>query len=259
MTSILPSLMAVFNSLRSHATLSLATTAALFGLVIAYRDYRAYVAMGPHGLPDNFYGWQRQLMMARRARKDVTAHAPYDESVVAKALGAHAKTSFLSKPLTPRVGERPRIPGFVAPQRQVTEIATESRKRDMFAYIKSLVEMNDSMLQSELSCLEGPVPALQLKDGVNGPSFLDKTRGEIAHIHPPDGSTHLVLSLADSEEVIAKGWGQRHRLSGGFLPWTYTLIYAPRTDEEFEVWKDIVIAVARFCCKDEGDIQAPRL
>jgi hypothetical protein len=68
------------------------------------------------------------------------------------------------------------------------------------------------------------------------------------HVHHQDGSTHVTLSLADAEEVLAKGWGRRHKLSGvaGKIPYTYLLIYAPRDEEEFEVWKGVVTAGCRF-------------
>jgi hypothetical protein len=223
----------------------------------AYRDYRSYVSMGPHGLPDNFYGWRRQLQMSRKARKDVTVPTPYDIDEAAKAFGPHAKTRFLAKPLTPRDGSRPTIPGFVAPQRQTSQVATEAMKKEMFAYAESLVEANKSMLQFEMSCLEGQVPAVQLKKDVEIPAFLKNTRGEMTHIHPQDGSTHLILSLADSAHIIEKGWGQRHRLSGNILPWSYTLIYAPRNDEDYNVWKNIVNAAASFCCREVAEVVVP--
>jgi hypothetical protein len=31
------------------------------------------------------------------------------------------------------------------------------------------------------------------------------------------------------------------------LPWNYTLVYAPRNDEEFEIWKIFVDAGAKYC------------
>lgn len=30
------------------------------------------------------------------------------------------------------------------------------------------------------------------------------------------------------------------------MPWSYTLLYAPRNDEEFEVWTKFVVAACRF-------------
>jgi hypothetical protein len=224
--------------------------------LIAYLDYRHYCSLGDHGLPGNFYGWRKQLQMSRKARKDTIIPAPYNLDEVAKEYGPHALTSFVEGPLLAREGVRPKIPGFVVPQRQITKIASPAMKERMFAYLESLVRANSTVLQSELSRLEGPVPAVQLLSFLIPPPFLKSTRGEITHIHPPDGSTHLVLSLEDSRFVIEKGWGQRHRLSGGgMLPWSYTLVYAPRDEGEFDVWKGIVVAAARFCCAELREIK----
>lgn len=243
-----------------------ATAALVFGAAfIAYQDYRAYVALGPHGLPDNFWGWYRQLQMARISRKDTTVPAPYDFDLVA---GAQDGTSFLPKThsgaLSWRPGNKaPQIPGFVAPQRQVTDQATAATKKAMYEYIDTLATANSEVLQIQTSVLEGPVPALGFKgfrnmaDG-DKPAILGKTRGEMCHIHPPDGSTHLILSLTDQKRVIELGWGRRHRLSGGgMLPWNYTFIYAPRDEDEMDVWKAIVIAAAGFCCANVAEIKGP--
>lgn len=243
-----------------------ATGAIVIGAAaVAYIDYRSYIALGPHGLPDNFQGWLTQLKMARMARKDTTALAPYDLDSVA---GPHDKTSFLPKSqadgLSWRPGNRaPHVVGFAAPQRQTTEQASGATKKAMFSYLDALVAANGEALQTQTSVLEGPVPAMGMKGFArmgtdDQPEVLKRTRGEMCHIHPPDGSTHLVMSLADQRRVIELGWGRRHRLSGSkILPWNYTFIYAPRDEQEMEVWKTIVTAAAKFCCVDVGDIETP--
>lgn len=234
-------------------------------VLIAYQDYRSYVALGPHGLPDTFWGWYRQLQMTRVSRKDTTVPAPYDFESVA---GPHDGTSFLPKnhagALSWRPGNKaPQVPGFVAPQRQLTDQATAATKRAMYGYLDALAAANSEVLQIKTSLVEGPVPAMAFKgfkekEGIDKPAVLDGIRGEMCHIHPPDGSTHLVLGLTDQKRVIELGWGRRHRLSGGgMLPWNYTFIYAPRDEDEMEVWKSIVVAAARFCCAGIVDIKAP--
>lgn len=239
-------------------------TAALFiaGAVIAYRDYRAYIALGPHGLPDTFWGWYTQLRMSNQSRKDTTDPAPYNLEVIA---GPYDRESFLPNTavggLSWRPGNKaPQVPGFVAPQRQVTDIASTEMKKAMFSYLDALVAANGKTLQTQTSVLEGPVPAMGLSKEVQQqecPEVLRSTRGEMCHIHPPDGSTHLVMSLRDQKRVIELGWGRRHRLSGGGrLPWNYTFIYAPRNDDELIVWKSIVQAGATFCCAGFAQIQA---
>lgn len=260
------------DSLRSIATFVkgrpiLGATGALVlaAALLAYRDYRAYIALGPHGLPDTFRGWCKQLQMTRMSRKDTTIPAPYNFDSVA---GPHDATNFLPKThsgaLSWRPGNKaPQIPGFVAPQRQVTDQATAATKKDMYGYLDALASANTEVLQIQTSVLEGPVPAMGLKGFKemaenDKPEVLRRTRGELCHIHPPDGSTHLILSLADQKRTIELGWGRRHRLSGGgMLPWNYTFIYAPRDEDEMAVWKEIVSAAAKFCCAGMAEIKAP--
>lgn len=232
---------------------------------IAYQDYRSYVALGPHGLPATFWGWCQQLQMTRNARKDTTVPAPYDFRLAA---GAHDGISFLPQAHAAALSWRPgnmapQIPGFVAPQRQVTDQATAATKQALYRYLDALATANPKVLQIQTSVLEGPVPAMGLRGFANmadrsRPSVLTATRGELCHIHPPDGSMHLILSLTDQKRVMELGWGRRHRLSGGgMLPWNYTFIYAPRDQEEIKAWQGIVIAAARFCCAGVTEVKAP--
>lgn len=241
------------------STTFLASTAALVGataLFCVYLDYHNYCSLGSHGLPGNFRGYKTQLQMSKYARKDVTIPAPYNVEDIKREYGPYATTSFLNTPLQNRKGPRPQIPNFVAPQRQVSDTASSEMKMGMNLHLDALVKINGKLLQRELSRLEGPVPAVQLHPSLPIPPFLERTLGEMIHIHPPDGSTHVVLSLEDSKTVIEIGWGQRHRLSGGqMLPWNYTLIYAPRNEEEYKTWKGIVEAAARFCCAELGNIE----
>ncbi|KAI3398922.1 hypothetical protein diail_8245 [Diaporthe ilicicola] len=250
--------------LSTRPLLTTAVVLSLGGAVIAYRDYRAYIALGPHGLPDTFWGWYTQLRMSLKARKDTTAPAPYDLDTVA---GPHDKQSFLPKTavggLSWRPGNKaPQVPGFVAPQRQVSDVASSEIKTAMCAYLDALVAANDKALQVQTSLWEGPVPAMGMRDFEkmaqrDQPKAVQSTRGEMCHIHPPDGSTHLMMSLVDQRRVIELGWGRRHRLSGGgMLPWNYTFIYAPRNEEELAVWKSIVYAGATFCCAGFAQIRA---
>ena len=72
---------------------------------------------------------------------------------------------------------------------------------------------------------------------------------EVAHLHEADGSAHTTLSLADAKKVVEKGWGERHGLSGQFLPGItlgFTMVYAPRDAEELSVMKQIFEAAIGF-------------
>jgi hypothetical protein len=261
MESLKSQLISAVNLMRDQTTKSTIITAGVAALasllVVAYQDYRGYVSLGPHGLPDNWYGWYRQLSMVVRARKDTTVPAPYDMNKVAEADGPNSLATFLIRPLKPRAGSRPDVCKYVVPQRQLTDQGSPAVKAEMNAYLDALVESNPIVFQRENSYLEGPVPAVQLRPEITKPNPLKSTRGEFIHVHPPDGSTHLVLSLADSVNVIEQGWGQRHRLSGVLLGWGYTLIYAPRNAQEMDVWRGIVDAAAKFCGADIAEIRLP--
>ena len=71
-------------------------------------------------------------------------------------------------------------------------------------------------------------------------ALASPTQREICHIHSSDLSGHVTLSFVDAQEVIAKGWGERHRLSGtDWIHLGYTMLYLPRTVEETEVFAKI--------------------
>lgn len=253
--------------IRARPLLSTASAVLLGAAFLAYQDYCAYVALGPHGLPANGWGWRRQLRLSLVARRDTTVPAPYN---LGKEADTHDKTQFLpqshNEGLSWRPGNKaPVVPGFTAPQRQTTDVASEATKKAMHAYLDELVAVNSQMLLGTLSQFEGPVPAIAVKEILEGDKkkelygkAIQWTRGEMLHVHPPDGSTHLVLALADQKTVIELGWGARHRLSGTrYLPWNYTFVYAPRNEEELKVWKKIVNAAAKFCCAGVTAIEVP--
>ncbi|KAK8063961.1 hypothetical protein PG996_008613 [Apiospora saccharicola] len=279
-----------------HPYLSASVAVAAPLLTYFYADYRAYVAMGPHGLPDNLQGYITQLKWHRISRKDTTVPAPYDDAGgktkpttkiqpgSGEALERAHRSFILSQPpsssgsnsnanghakmweLTARPAPngaradgRPRLCSFVVPQRQLEGEATEAMKRDMNAFLDTLAAANTEALLRGLSRLERTVAAVQVAAGHKGTAAVTKeTRGEILHVHPADGSTHMLLSLADSRRVIETGWGERHRLSGGgMLPWGYTLVYAPRDEYDLGVWKKLAMAALRYCAAEVGEIRVP--
>ena len=87
---------------------------------------------------------------------------------------------------------------------------------------------------------------MQLPPSIPTPVIAVKSRGEICHIHGSDGSCHVSLSYADAKEVISKGWGERHRLSGTYVNLGYTFMYVPRDEEEVEIMGQIFKAGIGF-------------
>ena len=65
-------------------------------------------------------------------------------------------------------------------------------------------------------------------------------------MHESDLSAHCYLSLADAKEVLEKGWGERHRVSGNLIPLQYTFLYAPRNVGEVEVFIQIIEASVKY-------------
>ncbi|MFI0486558.1 luciferase family protein [Actinomadura sp. 9N215] len=66
-----------------------------------------------------------------------------------------------------------------------------------------------------------------------------RLNAEFVHVHP-DGSLHLALSQDDQQDLIAKGWGERHPLYSPTI--NVVMLYGPRTDNELEITKTVVTA-----------------
>jgi hypothetical protein len=67
---------------------------------------------------------------------------------------------------------------------------------------------------------------------------------EVAHIHPQDYSLHVYLSPRDARLVIMKGWGLRFPVEW-LAPSGWIMVYAPRSEEEVHLVRNIVEAA---CC-----------
>ena len=87
-----------------------------------------------------------------------------------------------------------------------------------------------------------------------------RAQGEIAHIHPSDGSMHMTLSPSDAKTVIEAGWGELHPLAGlnEGLPATYIMIYSPRSTEENAVIERILKAAVEYAAGPLLKEQRPR-
>ena len=73
-----------------------------------------------------------------------------------------------------------------------------------------------------------------------GPKKAFQREREFAHIHPAhDGSLHMTLPPDVYEDVLAKGWGEPHPVSGTMMVW------GPRNEEELEiVWNLVRVSYA---------------
>ncbi|KPM43771.1 hypothetical protein AK830_g2800 [Neonectria ditissima] len=231
----------------------LATPATVAGIalmpILAYtvKSYRKWHALGRGGLPHNIFGFAIQSVLQLLAKRDTIDDAPFSAPATVARYKPHGEETFLHAPLLARTGSRPTVPGFAAPQRQITEQATAAIKDKMTRYLDAVAAANPNALVCELSRLEGGNgPGIYLADKAHAPAFMSDLKGEVVH-HHLEGSSHMVLSLADAREAVSKGWAQRFPLAGvRAIPWTYVLVYAPRDEGELAVWKGLVVAALRF-------------
>lgn len=103
-----------------------------------------------------------------------------------------------------------------------------------------LARENKRSTEWKTSCLEKHGKALFIRSSIPLSPLAGPTQGEICHIHGTDLSSHVTLSFPDAEEIIAKGWGERHRLSGtDWIHLGYTMVYVPNSVEEVEAFRKI--------------------
>lgn len=227
--------------------------------IISYwiTNYRNWLALGRGGIPSNPLGWLIQACLHPISRSDLRAPAPWTLEETESVWGEAGRKSFFTGSQLPlrRAGARPQVPTYIAPQRQTTEQADPKMAEKMQLYLSALASANPAIFQLKPSRLEGPFQnAVWISESLPVPAHLKGTKGEFVHRHD-EGSTHAVLSLSDTSRAIELGWAERHKLSGAFgevIPWGYILIYAPRDEAEFEVWKEFVVAAARFNAEAAG-------
>lgn len=277
-------------SLRQNPKAAAAVAVTALGISIptlsyALSSYRGFLALGRGGMPYNVLGWMIQGLLQLLAKWETRDPSPFTNPRNRKATEPYGGSiTYFPAPLPERAGDRPVVPGYVAPQRQTNQQPSdvEVQRGRMTAYLETLITRNPGVLVLKPSKLEGVgTPAIWLDTSSSPsssssslpslpspaggttrdlPGFMRGLKGETAHVHP-ECSSHITLSMADAEEVVRKGWAERHRLSGvAFMPWSYVLIYAPRDEVEFEVWKEIMRAGVKFVCaaaKRDVDVNAP--
>ena len=204
-----------------------ATAAAVW----VYRDYQKWIDLGPGGLPHNFGGYVTTTRM--RLPK-------IDPLETARFVGdASNESGGLLGELPPRKGRRPSIGAHPVPHRQHDQLPGAEMKRKNVNHNEAAVERKEEVVEYQLSHFEKRHPAITLNSDVPRHADATASRGEIAHVHPSDGSMHMIFSPADAVIVIERGWGESHPLAGVTmdLPKTYLLIYPPRDREELAVTK----------------------
>lgn len=208
----------------------------------AATDYRRWRALGPGGVPGNPLGWLVVTWLRLRKRDPLdTGGYP----------GPRAVGAQLSGPLPARRGTRPRIAPYPVPHRQLDQIPDREFRANIAALLESTVAERDDVLTFRRSRLEKHNQAIFLRDA---PEWAIPGDGEIAHLHPVDGSMHVTLSPADAAACVSAGWGEWHPLAGVLhrLPDTYLLVYPPRDSYEMAIAARILHAAVDHALAQSG-------
>ncbi|KAL6856553.1 hypothetical protein J3F83DRAFT_751965 [Trichoderma novae-zelandiae] len=238
----------IISHIQRHPILFTSAIAIVPLTALMMPSYRGFIDLGPGGLPHNVFGWLLQGALRPLAMANTLDQSVFQKPGICSLYEPHGTTRFLQGELAPRRGDRPIIPDYVAPQRQITERGDEALVDKMNSHLRDLASHRPETLAVRASGLEArDNPALWLV-GTPLPKYLAKsTKGEFVHVHP-EASSHMILSLSDAEEAMAKGWAELHPLSGvmGLIPLPYVMVYAPRDEEEFGVWTRFVDASVAF-------------
>lgn len=206
-----------------------------------YKDYEAWVALGVGGIPHTLEGFRMVKQLGGRMKD------PLDANRIAGDIGKPGDIAVLKK-LPKRAGIKPSIAPFAVPHRQTDQHNDEATRRLQQQAFDNQVADPKYKLQYKMSYLERHNPGIFLRDSTAGnPTIVPISHGEIGHIHPSDGSMHIIMSPSDTKTVIEAGWGELHGLAGdGRAAKTYMMIYSPRNKEEVEVTKKILAAAVKY-------------
>ncbi len=227
--------------------------AAAAGLVWAVGDYRAWRALGPGGLPPTWRGWLRTTRW-RLVMQDPLALEPLE-----RRRGGPADLSSLHD-LPRRAGPRPRVAPHPVPHRQLTDVGSPALRSATSALLEEKVNADPARLELARSHFEKSIPAITLKAGMRHHADVCAACGEVGHVHPSDGSLHMIVSASDARAIIERGWGERHGLAGSHLglPLTYLMIYAPRDEGELAVTSSILDAAIAYQALDPRQARVGR-
>lgn len=206
------------------------------------RDYERWLALGIGGIPSTFRGWVKMTLLRRRKRE------PRDPSAFAAGMNSQDNGSWLPAELEQRDGVRPRVAPYPVPHRQADQPGTVRGRASALDHFDARAELEPGTIAYRRSFFERHVDALTVLDTDRAPSCIREAMGEFAHIHPSDGSMHLILSPTDAAQALELGWGERHPLAGVWpaMPLNYVLIYSPRTPAEADVVGALLDAAAGY-------------
>ncbi|MES1203836.1 MAG: hypothetical protein ABUS57_20560 [Pseudomonadota bacterium] len=201
--------------------------------VWVWRDYQAWLALGPGGASADVRGWiaVTQQGLAGRDGLDTTR---YD-----KTIAEQKECAFLGGYLPKREGRRPHVGHWIAPHRQLDQFAAPDMKKRGEALFTEAAAQDAERLTIKKSAIEAGTDALFVKMASEGATM----ESEAGHVHTNDGAMHVIVGAADAATVIETQWGQAHPLAGrGNLPDGYVMVYAPRNERDLVIAQRILIA-----------------
>lgn len=201
---------------------------------LTYKDYNAFLSLGPGGTPSTFLGYLKITALRFITLRNTRVAGPIPEEL--------QDGGYLSPIGVPKRNSKRPIVAGIAPHRQINQKPSKEIYDLLCRSIVELANDHPKKLKMATSCFEKHCSGLF---SING---ISKTcNGEVAHAHPFDGSLHLTLHPKDAKAVIEAGWGERHPLARGgwctrFVPLNFIMVYAPRTEEEVKTVMDIILA-----------------
>ena len=198
-------------------------------VVWAFTDYRAWRALGPGGLPATWLGWltTTRLRMLKRNPLKLRNFGLMQN-------GSESSVTYTDLPT--RAGPRPKVAPHPVPHRQLTDHAPAIVRDVLAERFSARAGAEPERLNMRRSHFEKHTMAVTVHPDYCCHPVARNACGEAGHVHPSDGSMHMILSPNDTCAVIERGWGELHGLAGRAygLPSAYTLIYAPRTEVEVD-------------------------
>lgn len=180
--------------------------------------------------------------------RQADSFASEEWKIVSPLSASIVSLEFLSITLPPKSKQRnfsnPLLPSFPR------DIRLTLSPQRVGKFLSILASNSPAQLKFGTSILERGGPALQIQAQIEPHPGARGTRGEIAHMHPLDGSVHVSLAPRDAKLVIDMGWGERFGLGGTVVPVTYIMVYAPRPgaaeEREAEIVERILTAGMKF-------------
>lgn len=212
----------------SRVAAAVGCVATLAVSILTLRDYRQWRSLGDGGLPANPFGYL--IVSSLRVIK----REPFSARLYEKMPRQPFDGSWITE-LPQRSGSRPSIDPHPIPQRQLDQHGQRTMVAETQRLFDSVVAADEGLRYAP-SGFETRHDAITLGTTNIHHRVARRAKGEVAHVHPSDGSMHMTFSPADAITVLNAGWGERHALAGlGPLPLTYLMIYAPRCVDELGV------------------------